>query len=439
VRNATLLIACSLSLAWAGVAAAQSEEPEEQPQEGAEGITAEQAAETDEPPPEEVLQATEETSETLAEPQLAESDVEAEETEQTAEAAPEEEEEAPAPPPDLPFRNSFFDWTNSVTFNTFIRDAQLAYNPYYAQSFSLTPRWYLAPTSYFLVNQSLGVELTPSDFDASLRDPQLTDTIVEFRQIIPWEGFAFMGQLRLTLPTSKASQAAQRYLSTGLGVQVVRPIPEAFLTVAGSFAYRRWWAGSNVPQSGVDQQIHTGEGLHGCGVTPVSGLDGPPDGCDQVSALSTTRDTIVTGITTTFSYENFAATFQFLFINLYGHPLAPARIDVDTSEEPLIIEDESNHWRNFIYMTLALSYQFAPWFSMTLGVANAGVFAPAYDGRGNVQSPFNPDTQVYLSTTIQLDALYTEIAGGEEDGLTPEERQRRRQGLSALPPIGGAM
>ena len=93
---------------------------------------------------------------------LEEGDVE--EAEAGAEGgAQEEQEEEAAAPPELPWRNTFFSWTHAATFNSFVRPAQLSYNPYYAQTVSLTPRWYLGPQSFFLLSQSLGVEAVITD------------------------------------------------------------------------------------------------------------------------------------------------------------------------------------------------------------------------------------------------------------------------------------
>ena len=40
------------------------------------------------------------------------------------------------------------------------------------------------------------------------------------------------------------------------------------------------------------------------------------------------------------------------------------------------------------------------------------------------------DTQAFLSATFSVDGIYNELFGAHEEELTPEERQRRRQGLA---------
>ena len=60
---------------------------------------------------------------------------------------------------------------------------------------------------------------------------------------------------------------------------------------------------------------------------------------------------------------------------------------------------------------------------------------------GSLRSPVNLyDMQVAIGTTIQIDALYESVAtAGEDDGLTPEQRQRRRQGLASRARTGGSL
>jgi hypothetical protein len=440
VRNATLLLLWCLMLALASTAAAQSDDDAE---DATEGEAADEEADR-QPAEESVDTSSEEASEPAGELSAPSSEAEeaevsaeeAEEVEESEEAA--EEEEAPAAPAQLPFRSTFFDWFHYATFNTFVRDGQLAYNPYYAQGFSLAPRWYIQDTTFLWANVQLSLEIT--DFDGGgvyNREPQLSDTLVEIRQVIPWEGFVFLGALRVGLPTSKASQAAQRFFQAGVGVTAVRPIPEAYLTIAGSFSYRHWFAGSNVVQTGEPiPQFCPGADY----VRPVPGAEPEPGGvlCDQAGGVSTIRDTLNAGLTLTFAYESLSITAQYISINAYGHDLADAFIEVETRPEPLQIADGSpSHWRNFSYFTLAVSYQIVPWLAVTAGVQNHVLFAPIFSQDGSVRNPiFTPDTTAYLDFTVQLDSLYTEFAGSEEE-LSPEEQQRRRQGLSARPRAEG--
>ncbi len=379
----------------------------------------------------------ERASESLGAPDAVSEESTSESGADETEAAAEEEEGAPAAEP-LPWRNTFFSWTHQATFNSFFRDSQLSYNPYYGQSFGLTPRWYLAPTSYFLISQSLGIEITDTDGGVYNREPMLSDTVIEFRQSLLWEGFLFMGQARIALPVSKASQAAQRYLQAGLGLNIVRPIPEINLTLAGSFAYRTWLAGSNVVRTGAPQPDNCAPGPNTVGNVGTGDVAFPATYCDQLGTSSAARDTMVAGLTAIFNFDELSIAAQYVFVNAYGYELAPAYVNVATREEPLMIADGSpSHWRNFNYFGISVGYQFAPWINVSIGIQNSVGQASAYNPDGSIRNPiFTPDTSVYLSASMQLDTIYQEIAGGADDGLTPEERQRRRQGLAAGPASG---
>lgn len=447
MRNATLSVLWVLLLG-ASTAAAQTDEVDpgegvEAPDDSAPDAVGEPAAPDEAAPAEAQDDAVAEEPAALdvsATEDLAAPDAEAEaEAEQAATEAEEEEQDAPAPA-DLPWRNSFFSWTHQATFNSFVPDGQLSYNPLYVQAFSLSPRWYLAPASYFVAIQSLQLEVTDADGDALNRDPQLGDTVVEFRQMFPWEGFMFMGQARVTLPVSKASQAAQVYFGTGLGLTVVRPIPEINLTLAGVFRWSHTFAGSNVVRTGIPQP-------DSCPAGPMISSAGPGTApefatamCDQLGTASTGRDSILSGFFATLAFDALSINLQAFFFSVYGHELAPAYVNVATSEEPLMIADGSpTHWRNFTYFALSVGYQFTSWLNLSLGIQNSHLVASAWNPDGSIRNPlFTPDTQVFLSATVQLDTIYTEAAGSADDGLTPEERQRRRQGLASGPSTGVA-
>lgn len=339
-------------------------------------------------------------------------------------AAPTQDEasaaEAQAAAEPLAWRNSFFSYSLGVTFNSFCRGCQLSYNPLVYQYFFLQPRWYLDPQTFFVISAGAYYEFTNDDSSAYNHEFQLGDLSVELRRSVAWEGFVFLPSVRLGFPLSKGSQAAQRYVNTGVGVTIVRPIPEALgMTIAAGVSYRRWWAGSNVVLA------RTGQCLSGQGPT-----EGSP--CDGASA--TEADRVSTSLTINVTpVEHLTVTLQGAWIFINGHGLADAVVDPLSGQ--LVIPDGSpSHWRAFTYYTLALAYDFVEWLNVSVSIANSSFIEPFFNDDGSVRSPFNPNTQLGLSATFTLDTLYEFLSGGGEepdDGLTPEERQRRRQGLAS--------
>lgn len=460
MRNATLSVLWLLLLgtgSWASTAAAQTDDTEasgDTEGDSSAGGADEAAAPSDEAAPEasdttadsgSQLAAPSGDSASAGESELQEGDLDegsADATDSASDEAETEEEEAAeeaAGPPPLPWRNTFFTWSNQVTFNSFVRDAQLTYNPTLWESFYISPRWYLSPTSYFVVNEQLNIEVTDTDGYALNRDPQIGDLQLQYRQMIPWEGFVFLAMGNLYFPLSKSSQAVHRYLGAGVALTVVRSIAEAGLTLAGLFSYSHWFAGSNVAQVGTPQpdmcpqQAPSGNGF-GSGPDMFNTVS-----CDQIGGPTAGRDTLYAGLSVTETIENFSISGTFLFYNVYGYELAPAYIQVDTSQDPLMIADGSpTHWRNYTYFSLQVAYQFLPWLNVALGIQNSYSVASAYNPDGSIRNPiFSPDTQAYLQATVQIDEIYTEISGAGEEDLTPQERQRRRQGLASRPSVGG--
>ncbi|MBZ0122203.1 MAG: hypothetical protein K8H88_34735, partial [Sandaracinaceae bacterium] len=268
--------------------------------------------------------------------------------------------------------------------------------------------------------QTLGLELTDSNDTTYNHEPQLWDTLIDLRQLLMWEGFVFQGQARIAFPTSKASQSASRVLQTGLGLTVTRVVPEAWgLTVAGTFGYRRWWATSNVsrtasPYPGNCFQPSPGE-------VPV---------CTQAGAQSTDRDIFIAGLSVTITpIGALSINLSGFYFATYGHELATGVVPINGGTID-VADGSPTHWRAFTYFSLAVGYDFLPWLNVQLGVQNSNNGATLYAPDGSVRAPFSYDTQVFLSGTIAIDGIYTELAGSDDAGLTPEERQRRRQGLA---------
>lgn len=471
MKNATLsaLLLLLLGVTWAGVAAAQADDgteggdaasesgdeassdaatgddaaPEEAPTEELEA-PAEPATEepppAEEPPPVEEAPPAEEAATTgLAAPATEESE------EGSAEAAAEEApaEEAPASEPP-PWRNTFFNYTNQVNTNSFWRGAQLSYNPTWQMLFSIVPRWYPGTGGFLRANWGFSLEITDDDSNALNREPLLNDLLIDY--VHPFnlgEGFILMPSIRATVPISRLSLAAQRYVQLGGQLTAIKIIPEAgnlTLALLGRYAY--WFAGSNVTLTDAPQPDR-------CPAAPAQAPIGggvmtpEPIGatCGQFGTATGIEHTILAGLSATMTpIGAFSINVSaFLFI-AHGYGLAPAYVNVATREEPLRIDDGSpSHWRNFTYYSISVAYQFTPWLNLSLGIQNSGVVAPQFDPSGNAYNPlFTPDTQVFLTATLTVDEIYNLIAGSSDEGLTPEQRQRRQQGLASGPSVGGA-
>ncbi len=340
----------------------------------------------------------------------------------------------------LAWRNSFFSYTVGSTFNSLCRGCQLSYNPTVYSTFYLFPRWYLDAQTFFVIGQGVFVEHTDDDSSTYRNEAQLYDTTIEIRRVESVEGFSFLPAFRLTLPLSKASQAAQRYFNLGVGLTIVRGIPEAAgLTFALLVQYRRWFAGSNVPLTHSPFPATTGSGAPQAPPPLPCGNGGAESCANQATGSTAEADRITAGLTVNLSpFENFTLTLQTFFLWINGFGFRDESIATATSD--VVVSDGSNHWRMYSSYSLQGAYDIMPWFNLALGITNATNLEPFFSENGSVRSPFNPDTQFYLSATITLDSLYESFAAsGEDDGLTPQQRQRRRQGLARRTTTGGSL
>jgi hypothetical protein len=376
-----------------------------------------------EPPAAEESTAAENVDETSAAPAVSDSETSSEaSTDQLAEdlaaesadaMAPSDEEMVEAPPRQpSPFRGSLFSWQHGLTVNTLDPSAQLTYDPTYYWSFFLQGRYYLDAQNFLVLSQGLAVELTDAGYTTTQREPQLSDTVLEWRHTEVFEGFVFIPSVRLAAPLSNWSQAADRIINTGVGLTIVKVFPElASFTVALSGGYRRWWAASNTV-------VYRDQ---------ATCLRGPT--AEQVcgSGATTERDRLVSALTlTVMPLPGLTVLTQYAFSWVYGYDIAPTRIgSVDFG-------DDGNHWRNFHYWALAVGYDVVPWLNIQIGYQSASFMTNVWNDDGTVRNPFyNPESEIYLSATMALD-VFVEGLIGEQDDVSPEQLQRRRQGLAGL-------
>lgn len=364
------------------------------------------------------------SSEALSAPDREQADSERADSEQErADSEQAEAVEEPAPAPPRPYRGSIFGWQQGMTVNTLNPSAQLTYDPTYYWSFFLQPRWYVDPQNFFVATLGAGIEFTNSNFTAHEQEFQLGDLALEWRHTEAVEGFIFITSTRLAAPTSLASIAAQRIANVGGGVTAVRVFPEAAsFTIALAGGARYWLAASNTPGVAPDTA--------GYRCTSPGGVD---SACSQTSAVTSEQLRLMSSLSVSvMPAAGLTLSMQYAFGGIMGY-------GVGTASNPAIggpptIGDPRHHWRPITYWTVAAAYDVLPWLNLALGYQSASVFNFFWNDGGNATNVFyNPESELYLTVTLAIDGVIEAIEGGEEDGLTPEERQRRRQGLSAAP------
>jgi hypothetical protein len=335
----------------------------------------------------------------------------------------------------LAWRNSYFNYNVAASFCSFSRDCQLTYDPIVYQWISLSPRWYIDGTTFFSFYIPAYQEWTQDDSSTYANEFQLIDTRVSFNRRIPvGDNFMLLPSVGAWLPFSKGSQAAQRYVRLGAGLSATwLPIEPFNVSVAAS--YYHWFAGSNVPLTHSPYPAST---------APSSGPTlAAPNGdpaSNQATSTSSESDRITLGATANWTpLSGFTITLQIFYFWVNGYSVAPA--SVATMGADVTLPDNATHWRAYDSYSIYFQYDFVPWLQGYIGFSNSTQLASVFSPDGSVRSPVNLyDMQVTIGTFITLDGLYESFQTAEEDdGLTPEERQRRRQGLASRSSSGGSL
>jgi len=347
-------------------------------------------------------------------------------------------EEVQAEREPLAWRNSYFNYSINSSFCSFSRDCQLSYNPTVYTFLSLSPRWYLDPATFFTFYQALYIEHTNDDGATYQHEAQLFDTRIglNHREALG-TNFLILPGASLWLPASKTSQAAQRYFRLGASVSGTWDPGVGGFNLSAQLSYVHWFAGSNVAQTGSPYPGSTaGPSLQTPNGDPVA---------NQANSTTSETDRVTAGLTANWQpLSGFTITLQIFYFWLQGWGLSNAAIPgvTTTGAGDFVVGDASpSHWRAFDSYNLYFQYDFVPWLQGWIGFSNSTQLASVFNADGSARSPVSLyDMQVSLGATITLDSLYESFAvAGEDDGLTPEQRQRRRQGLASRSSSGGSL
>lgn len=226
----------------------------------------------------------------------------------------------------------------SASAISFSRTAEPTYNPEVVQSISLDPRWRLTDKISLVGHLGIETELTNSDVTTTEHEPLLDDLWIQ-------AGYALTGlpaklsggaSLRLSLPTSKESQARRKIFSLSPAVSLRRSFPvNANLVITPSFAFRFTWHNNTSTSLVYDAPT-------------VQGCQFPRDTCEEFdhsgtrSAAAGFSETI--GATASFPKLKLEATLQIGWIQSWLYDLTPITNPVTGEPVP---ESESNvNWRH---------------------------------------------------------------------------------------------
>jgi hypothetical protein len=312
----------------------------------------------------------------------------------------------------LPWRNSFFIFDNSVNHTTFDKST-LSDTSYWIQTYGLRPRWNFTDTLSLRVRQDIYGELVASS-TSSEHQPVVLDTQFDLvdAAIVEIGGVLIGVGGRVLLPMSLASRNANRVLGTGGQASATKVFADVLggLVTQLSTSYQHWWATTATPT--------------GYAPSSLCIADNSMFSCNNFATNTSVRDQFTAGAAGQLQFTpEFSASATFSWIWTRGGALAPINTDplgpgIDGSTLP---DGSKTHWRNLTSSSLSVSYQVNTWLQASFGVST---FTSQISPNGTVRNPlWNPDTQYSLTAVITADQLYTAIIA---DASTEAAINKRR-------------
>lgn len=320
------------------------------------------------------------------------------------------EKKADAPPPVPWYRGSLFIFDQSMSANTFKKDAQLSYMPSY--------EWWLSPRINYNFSKEFRVTLRQDVFKEWTNVGETTKR-QEWMYSDTWLSAAYRPSLA----------AISKNLSGGVGLQL-RPGISRESRIAGQyFAFGPLVnVNYNIPLAGEKakffQSMHVGAAA--VYTYAFSRCTGPcaSDSSDfsrrrmnsdgqilddrQVRAASMVGNQLLyTANVGVDIFEHFDWSASLIFISQYtkGTP----DVNFDGAEVPR--NSNETNLRQFSWFFTQFSYGISKEFTVAAGYWN---FNRTTDLQGKYRNPFwSPDTRVFLDVYFHLDAIYEKLLGGD--------------------------
>jgi hypothetical protein len=308
----------------------------------------------------------------------------------TIQAAPEEKKP-------LPFHGSQITYGPSATAYTFDQSADLHYNPTVGHRLGLLPEWHFNDLFFARGKLWLSQELTQSDTTTYKNEVELSDVWLDFGT----EGFTekntglkLAGEVRVTLPTSKASQSIGRIMTVGPMLSLSKKFDVLHgLTFGyvGRFTYRF-------------NQYTTAQYQ-----SPYLAACGDPRGSTCADFYSTglrsTNYDVTHGLVANFQpHEKVSLDLVLWLQHAWLYPLSPAGSQFQGAQG---LTNTGTDVRNVAVFYLSGSYQITKVFSATLGCFT---FTNEPNTDGTYLFPlFNRYTTLYLEAGVDVEALASSL------------------------------
>ena len=293
---------------------------------------------------------------------------------------------------------------NLTSTTLFVPDYEQTYAPYEGLGLMIAPRYMLNDTMSIGLWQYSTVELTNTGNTTYYREPQLSDTMVNFGWTVlntaagikvektekPPTGFSLTLQGIVGLPTSKASQAKQLYMAPGIGL-------------SGRFS----WRDLTVSLTSRFQHSFYKTTEAQFNAQPITTCTGDAFGCDpslQTTGVRSAENRILAIGSLSYSItEKLSASISGGEIMDWLPSLAATTISVTGGAPVQLTPGNDQNFRAIMYWGAGIEYSVFAW----LG---AGIGLETYNAQLKLDSTYetpgiNRYTTAYLELSLALDGL----------------------------------
>lgn len=296
-----------------------------------------------------------------------------------------------------PWRGSALTYEHTVSAISLDKSHDPTWNPFYAHMLTLRPEWHFSDSFFARAQFDIEQELTNSDDTVRQRqwmwsDLRLDAAYAGYKE--PTTGIKVAGDVRLTVPTSRASHASSLILGVAPSVALKRKFDVMRGLVVG-YAARHAWNFHRYSSPAFDE----------------AGIQGNVDALQRAMLINTGVSNpsriLIQGPTVSFSpierLEVFAM-MNFVRTKLYDFDPASGKIDTGAAETGASSETQVRHAQMF---NIGANYQFLDYLGVSLGASSVyGDLKPD----GTYRTPFfNRSTALYLDMNLDFDALYSKI------------------------------
>jgi hypothetical protein len=303
----------------------------------------------------------------------------------------------------VPWRNSTITYEHVVSALSFNQGAEMTYNPYYAQSFSFRPRYYLRDDLSFRARLDLEIELTTSDDTDHAREWIVSDLLLDAVYAPAWMKIPVVDvsvspSLRLGFPTSIVSRGRSLMLTMSPGVALRRSfdlLKGRFLKDIGlTYAFRA----TKYFHEYATAQLNTS------GICSLTNPDNPA--CQHSGYRNQSWRFGNTFEVRLQVMEKLSLTMDLMLFDdiLYG--LDGGSYPVEYAPEVAVGESEINH-RASVWGIIDVSYDLFAWLWLSVGVST---YHPQLTPDSNIRAPFlNRYTAFYLDVTLPVDQFVNQV------------------------------